>query len=199
MNNIKIKQCLLCGRDFPAYPPSREDNLKFCTALCANKYNADHRTTKKQSKVCKNCGREFTTWESRTTKFCNKKCYGDWMRKTTMIVCEYCGIEFHRRHSELSAKHHYCSRNCFALARLKKLPRNRHTKGLRNMLLKRDKLIKCCKCGFNVPAILVVHHKDGDRRNNNLSNLQILCPNCHSLLHYTTNSGIYSKNEHPHV
>ena len=27
---------------------------------------------------------------------------------------------------------------------------------------------------------LQVHHIDGDRSNNNLSNLQLLCPNCHS-------------------
>lgn len=28
--------------------------------------------------------------------------------------------------------------------------------------------------------ILEIHHKDGDRTNNKLNNLQLLCPNCHS-------------------
>ena len=28
---------------------------------------------------------------------------------------------------------------------------------------------------------LEVHHLDGDRMNNELSNLQLLCPNCHAL------------------
>ena len=39
------------------------------------------------------------------------------------------------------------------------------------------------------PITLQVHHKDGDRTNNELENLQLLCPNCHS---YTDNFG--SKN-----
>lgn len=28
---------------------------------------------------------------------------------------------------------------------------------------------------------LELHHKDGNNRNNNLSNLELLCPNCHAL------------------
>ena len=28
---------------------------------------------------------------------------------------------------------------------------------------------------------LELHHKDGDYRNNNEDNLELLCPNCHSL------------------
>lgn len=46
---------------------------------------------------------------------------------------------------------------------------------------------KCCKCGWgktnpttnSVP--LEVDHIDGDHTNNNESNLELLCPNCHSL------------------
>ena len=33
--------------------------------------------------------------------------------------------------------------------------------------------------GFNLP--LELHHKDGNHYNNNFDNLQILCPNCHSI------------------
>ena len=43
----------------------------------------------------------------------------------------------------------------------------------------------CERCGleqwFDEPIPLEVHHKDGDRLNNELDNLQLLCPNCHSL------------------
>ena len=43
---------------------------------------------------------------------------------------------------------------------------------------------KCESCGLDTwlgkPITLEVHHKDGDRHNNNLDNLQLLCPNCHS-------------------
>lgn len=62
----------------------------------------------------------------------------------------------------------------------------------------------CCKCGWNkvhpitnnVP--LEVHHKDGDAFNNNESNLELLCPNCHSLTetHRNLNKGKGRKNRY---
>jgi hypothetical protein len=39
----------------------------------------------------------------------------------------------------------------------------------------------CAHCGFGVPAVLEVAHIDGDRSNNELANLVILCPNCHKM------------------
>ena len=40
---------------------------------------------------------------------------------------------------------------------------------------------KCEKCGENFESIIPnIHHKDGNARNNELTNLILLCPNCHS-------------------
>src|SRR5206468_1598970 len=39
----------------------------------------------------------------------------------------------------------------------------------------------CAHCGFGVPAVLEVAHLDGNRGNNELPNLVILCPNCHKM------------------
>lgn len=43
---------------------------------------------------------------------------------------------------------------------------------------------KCDFCGIREwngkPIVLQLHHIDGNTLNNNLSNLQLLCPNCHS-------------------
>lgn len=41
---------------------------------------------------------------------------------------------------------------------------------------------ECCKNTewLNQKIILEVHHKDGDHLNNELDNLELLCPNCHS-------------------
>lgn len=45
-------------------------------------------------------------------------------------------------------------------------------------------LSACERCGFDRDkAILGVHHKDRDRHNNELTNLEVLCPNCHSMEH----------------
>lgn len=58
---------------------------------------------------------------------------------------------------------------------------------------------KCEKCGWgeinettgNIP--LQIHHKDGDCTNNCEENLQLLCPNCHSLTETFGNSNKNSK------
>ncbi len=53
----------------------------------------------------------------------------------------------------------------------------------------------CQLCGFsntkrlNDTSILELHHIDGDYRNNNIDNVQILCPNCHSLTDNFKNNG----------
>lgn len=50
----------------------------------------------------------------------------------------------------------------------------------------REKLLeyKCSHCGISEwqgkPLSLQIHHKDGDHSNNELSNLEFICPNCHS-------------------
>lgn len=39
----------------------------------------------------------------------------------------------------------------------------------------------CAHCGFGIPAVLEAHI-DGQRTNNDIGNLVILCPNCHKML-----------------
>lgn len=54
----------------------------------------------------------------------------------------------------------------------------------RRVLSKRKK--RCEKCGktkFLSLRKLHVHHKDGNRRNNKLSNLKLLCSTCHLNMH----------------
>jgi predicted HNH restriction endonuclease len=44
-------------------------------------------------------------------------------------------------------------------------------------------MVSCEKCGEDDPDVLVVHHKDRNRNNNNPDNLAILCANCHMKTH----------------
>lgn len=43
---------------------------------------------------------------------------------------------------------------------------------------------RCERCGLtewnNKPIPLELHHKDGNHYNNDLTNLEVLCPNCHA-------------------
>jgi 5-methylcytosine-specific restriction endonuclease McrA len=50
-----------------------------------------------------------------------------------------------------------------------------------------EKIGKCVKCRLSrwsdKPLMLELHHIDGNDKNNNLENAQLLCPNCHSQTH----------------
>ena len=57
---------------------------------------------------------------------------------------------------------------------------------LKNRLLQEGiKEPQCERCGktrwLGEPIPLELHHKDGDRTNNTLPNIELLCPNCHAL------------------
>lgn len=54
--------------------------------------------------------------------------------------------------------------------------------------LLKDRGTSCEKCGYDKKEILHVHHKDRNRNNNNLSNLELICPNCHYENHYLERS-----------
>ncbi len=55
---------------------------------------------------------------------------------------------------------------------------------VRKYMIARNMIKKCNRCNFNDPIqILGVHHIDRNRHNNDLSNLEVLCPNCHSIEH----------------
>jgi hypothetical protein len=61
-----------------------------------------------------------------------------------------------------------------------------NTNRLKKRLIKAElKQHQCEACGLtewqNVPIPIELHHRDGDRNNNTLINLTILCPNCHAL------------------
>jgi len=62
-----------------------------------------------------------------------------------------------------------------------------YQRGLKLRLLKLSGTL-CERCGYSKYEILNVHHKDRDRKHNELKNLELLCPNCHAEEHYMENS-----------
>lgn len=54
------------------------------------------------------------------------------------------------------------------------------------LLQKRGRV--CEKCGYNKYEILQIHHKDKNQSNNDLDNLELVCPNCHFEEHFLEKS-----------
>ena len=119
--------------------------------------------------------------------------------------CIYCEKQLRKdqRHNK------YCSTDCANKARSENkiqlwltgeydgiIGTNQLSKTIRNYLL--DEVdYQCELCGwgeinpYTEKVPLEIHHKDGNYLNNSKSNLQVLCPNCHSL---TSNYKALNKN-----
>lgn len=111
-------------------------------------------------RTCLNCGKQLNTHNS-TAKYCNNVCQAEYEHK-----------EYIKRWKEGKESGMKGTRSI--------------SKHVRDYLL--DKYNhKCQKCGWGevhpitLESPLHVHHIDGDATNNSEDNLQLLCPNCHSL------------------
>jgi len=110
--------------------------------------------------------------------FCSNACYGFFCRKET--PCSVCKKPIL---SGLNKK--TCSRACANEQRTgivydKRKPRD---KVVQHRTLKHELTIargeKCERCGYDKSQILQIHHINRNRKDNRLSNLELICPNCH--------------------
>lgn len=119
--------------------------------------------------------------------YCNLSCYGIACRKEK--PCIICGKMILARFNKKT-----CSRVC---ANKNRVGIKYHGKGLKDKVKAykslKIRLLKlrgnnCQRCGYNKYEILHVHHKNRDRSNNDLNNLELICPNCHAEEHYLEGS-----------
>ena len=124
--------------------------------------------------------------------FCSATCYGIACRKE--IPCVVCSKPILSRFNKKT-----CSRSCA----------NKHRVGIRYKInsprdkVKNQRSLKlrllslrgkfCEKCGYTKVEILQVHHKDRNKENNELENLELICPNCHAENHFLENSWLNNK------
>lgn len=112
-----------------------------------------------------------------------------------MNTCLYCGKELDKKQS----RNTFCSVSCSSKFQSKKkveswlngeyngiVGKDQLSKAIRNFLLE-EANYACQKCGwheinpFTGKIPLEIHHKDGNYLNNKKENLEVICPNCHSL------------------
>ena len=145
------------------------------TGLVAEEYK------RKPNTKCSNCNIKIYRRPCQIGKgrvFCSSICYGLANRNET--PCVVCGkpimAQLHKK---------TCSRGCANTNRvgmkyhLNSPKDNAKTFRLIKLRLMDIKGGKCEKCMYNKAEILQIHHKDRNRKNNDLSNLELICPNCH--------------------
>ena len=67
--------CLFCGEKLVHFPKKKKK--KFCSKSCKLKWwhNNSTKTKNKVSVICKCCGKEFLSYESKHSKYCSRACY----------------------------------------------------------------------------------------------------------------------------
>jgi uncharacterized C2H2 Zn-finger protein len=124
--------------------------------------------------------------------FCSKACKGEAQSGSIELICPVCGKSFRRHPSRVKkVETSYCSIECRDIGRKVANTSCSGTSSgnLRDWMNRRGLMETCQRCGYDEhPEILVVHHGDRDRSNNDVGNLEVLCPNCHALEHYSTSS-----------
>ena len=145
---------------------------------------------------CLVCGKGFNDRPSRKRKTCSRQCFYEYSRTERIVVkCNNCGKSISRVPSDLRSKNnlYFCDRKCKEFAQsisggnieaLQPKGYNGGTTKYREWAF--DKYgYECSECGLLEEHLLVVHHKDGNRNNNELNNLKVVCHNCHAKLHLT--------------
>lgn len=158
-NDFPEIHCLQCGKliERKNLTLLEYKSRKFCNNHCSAIYTNSHRK-KKPKKKCKNCGKELN---NRQKKYCNNKCQQEHEYKVYIEQWKNGLVDGIKGVYSIS-------------------------KYIKRYLMEKYNY-KCSKCGWNernqftgnIP--LEVHHKDGDYTNNDEDNLDLLCPNCHSL------------------
>lgn len=147
-------------------------------------------------KKCKICNANFYVKPSHLKlgygKYCSRKCQFLGQKKGKLVYCHICRKETWKTPRALKcskSKKYFCSKSCQTIWRNKKFSGKFHSNWqggenvYRRLMIKSKIPKKCQLCGIKDKRVLVVHHQDLNRKNNNLNNLIWLCRNCHYLKH----------------
>jgi hypothetical protein len=160
--------CQTCSRIFEAKPTEvRRGNAKYCSSSCSAKRP---RPPKVPNTTCAWCHAPFYVRKSRFGR-----------AKNGLVFCSKEHQNLAQRLEGLPAIHpsHYGTAT---------VRRNYRATAFRHHAP------KCNRCGWNeYVEVLDVHHKDQNKLNINPDNLEILCPNCHRVHHFVTQTGMYEK------
>lgn len=175
-----IVHCPRCGRKLYSNEP--KDRLCY---LC--KKEVARESFEKNARTCPICGKRFLPKTS-SQIYCSLKCKFKAQQRRVSVTCDYCGKEFFVTPTIAKAtKHHFCSPSCkrkWKEERRKDVKRFHLSKELREKVFDRWHG-KCAICGKQGTYLdpLLIHHINGNPRDNREVNLILLCKSCHSIVH----------------
>lgn len=148
--------------------------------------------------VCSICSRNYTRQKRLLNKYnsCSIGCTNIAKGSSIICKCAHCDEQIIRSKSDYLASKSgklFCSRICKDTAQnyMKEIRPAHYGDGEHSY---REKAFRyysavCAECGYSNKAALEVHHIDKNRNNNEISNLEILCANCHTLKHKGLRAG----------
>ncbi len=142
---------------------------------------------------CAACEKEIVSRRDQVRKYCSKNCANEGSRVRVKVQCGYCNKKIERTRHVLSKSRSglvFCSRKHKDLAQrlecgIREVQPPHYGTGKYNYqaIAYRSMRKVCAGCHYcEFENMLDVHHIDGNRDNNKLSNLVILCVFCHALI-----------------
>ena len=157
-----------------------------------DKNGASRRATEVNCEYCKKLFVTFTA-PSRRSRFCSSACSNGRFVNRIKFNCAQCKKEFEKKPSTQSNSKsglRFCSKACKCKAQrlggIEAIQPDHYGDGKWSYRARALQLLpNCCnRCGYNkYIEVLEVHHKDSNRANNQIDNLEIVCANCHRETH----------------
>lgn len=198
-------KCKNCGKDFEGRYNRRycsekcsrkwqERDRKMVCTVCGNSYIGNRKSKKCNEckknpiiyKVCAQCGSKFEkNGQNSKNKFCSVACSTSSQKRGKNVSCDYCGKVFYAKQKELLRNNNnFCSHKC-------------HTDFLRGHSARPDyypkyygkkahRYVMEQHLGRELTEDEVIHHKNGNKTDNRIENLEIMTLSEHSKLHYSS-------------
>lgn len=163
--NTPNSMCKTCGVSFRRTPSQIKTGRKlYCSKSCSIQGQYGRRTF--DNMLCQQCGKSFRAKPYRigSVKYCSMKCYrkarkGTPLRRIEGVTVEICHRGY--RHIWLP-QHPSCDSEGY---------------------VSEHRLVAAAMLGRMLNDREIVHHKDGNRLNNDPSNLQVMSQSAHMKLH----------------